>query len=101
MHLLMRPKKKMTATCSYCGKEHIKGYHSSTIVIAEDHPISGRRVFLHIRKRKYRCPEDGKIHIEDTPWLKLFSIVTNRFAKQVSRLTAITTNTNSISRQNQ
>ncbi len=92
LHLLMRPKKKMMATCSHCGQVHTKGYHSSDTVIAEDHPISGRRVFLHIRKRKHRCPEDGKIHIESTPWLKLFARVTNRFAKQVCRLTAITTN---------
>lgn len=93
LHLLMRPKKKMTAICSSCGQTHTKGYHSCDIVVAEDHPISGRRVFLHIKKRKHRCPEDGKIHIEDTPWLKLFARVTNRFAEQVCRLTAITTNT--------
>lgn len=92
MHLLMRPKKNMVATCSNCNQVHVKGYHSTDTVIAEDHPISGRRVFLHIRKRKYRCPKDGKIHVEKTPWLKLFSRVTDRFAEQVSRLTAITTN---------
>ena len=93
LHLLMRPKKRMPAICSYCEQEHSKGYHSSDIVVAEDHPISGRRVFLHIKKRKYRCPEDGKIHVEKTPWLKLFSRITSRYAKQVSNLAAITTNT--------
>ncbi len=92
MHLLMRPKKNMVAICSYCGQPHTGGYHSSDTVLAEDQPISGRRVFLHIKKRKHRCPTDGKIHVEHTPWLKLFSRITNRYAKQVSRLTAITTN---------
>ena len=79
----------MVAICSYCGKSHKKGFHSMDTVIAEDQPISGRRVFLHIKKRKHRCPKDEKIHVEHTPWLKLFSRVTNRFAKQITRLTAI------------
>lgn len=92
IRLLMRPKKNMVAICSYCGKPHTQGFHSSEIVVAEDQPISGRRVFLHIKKRKYNCPEDGKIHVEDTPWLKLYSRITNRYATQISRLTAITSN---------
>ena len=92
MHLLMRPKKNMVAICSNCGQPHAKGFHSMDTVLAEDQPISGRRVFLQIQKRKHRCSKDGQIHIEHTPWLKLFSRVTNRFAKQITRLTAITTN---------
>ena len=92
MHLLMRPKKNMVAICSHCGQAHTKGFHSMDTVLAEDQPISGRRVFLHIQKRKHRCPKDGKIHVEHTPWLKLFSRVTNRLAKQITRLTAITSN---------
>ena len=93
LHLLMRPKKRMKAVCSYCGQEHSEGYHSSDTVLAEDHSISGRRVFLHIKKRKHRCPKDGRIHVEKTPWLKLFSRITNRYAKRISNLAAITTNT--------
>lgn len=92
IRLLMRPKKNLVAICSHCGQTHTAGFHSTDIVIAEDHPISGRRVFLHIKKRKYRCPQDGKIHVEHTPWLKLFSRITNRYAEQITRLTAITTN---------
>jgi transposase len=92
IHLLMRPQKNMVATCSKCGKTHDKGFHSWSTVIAEDQGISGRRVFLHIKKRKHRCPEDGKVHVEHTPWLKLFSRITNRYARQITRLTAITTN---------
>ncbi|MCP4179442.1 MAG: ISL3 family transposase [bacterium] len=90
--LLVRAKKNFVFICSYCGQSHTSGFHSTDIVIAEDQPISGRRVFLHIKKRKHRCPKDDKIHVEDTPWLKLFSRITNRYAEQISRLTAITTN---------
>ena len=92
LRILMRPKKNFVAVCSYCGEVHSKGFHSTEIVVAEDQPISGRRVFLHIKKRKHRCPKDGKIHVEHTPWLKLYSRITNRYAEQISRLTAITTN---------
>lgn len=92
IRLLMRPHKNMIHTCSYCGESHKKGFHSNDIAIAEDQSISGRRVFLHIKKRKHRCPKDHRIHVEQTPWIKLFSRVTNRFAEQVTRLTAITTN---------
>ena len=92
IHVLMRPKKNKPAICSFCGEEHVKGLHGTVIVKAEDKSICDRRLFLHIRKRKYKCPKDGKIHVEHTPWLKLFSRVTDRFAKEISRLTAITSN---------
>ena len=92
LQVLMRPKKKFLPVCSHCGQTHKSGYHSSIIVIAEDQPISGRRVYLHIRKRKHRCPVDGKVHVESTPWLKPYSRVTKRFSEQVCRLTSITTN---------
>ncbi|MCX5804368.1 MAG: ISL3 family transposase [Proteobacteria bacterium] len=68
------------------------GYHSSQWTKVEDLPISGKRVYLHIWKRRYRCPHDGKIHTEEIPWLKKWGRVTKRFAEHVSRLTAITTN---------
>ena len=92
IHVLMRPHKNMTAICSYCGKKHVMGLHGTTIVTAEDKSICDRRLFLHIQKRKYQCPKDGKIHVEDTPWLKLFSHVSNRFAEQITKLISITTN---------
>jgi len=93
IHVLMRPLKTLSMTCSFCGESKDHGIHSNTIVIAEDKNICDRRLFLHIRKRKYRCPKDNnKIHVESTPWLKMFSRFTDRFIKQVSRLTAITTN---------
>ncbi len=92
LHILMAPLKRFKATCSYCKEIHKEGLHSTTTVVAEDETISGRRVFLHIIKRKYKCPKDNRIHIEQTPWLKLFSRFTNRYCHKVTRLTAITTN---------
>jgi transposase len=92
IHLYLEPYKKKKPLCPQCGEEHRGGYHSSQWTEAEDLPISGKRVYLHIRKRRYRCPRDGKIHTEDIPWLKKWARVTRRFAEQVSRLTAITTN---------
>jgi transposase len=92
IHLHLEPYKKRKPLCPQCGEEHRGGYHSSQWTEAQDLPISGKRVYLHIRKRRYRCPQDGKIHTEDIPWLKKWARVTHRFAEQVSRLTAITTN---------
>jgi transposase len=92
IHLYLEPYKKRKPLCPECGEKHNGGYHSSQWTEAQDLPISGKRVYLHIRKRRYRCPKDGKIHTEDIPWLKKWARVTLRFAEQVSRLTAITTN---------
>ena len=90
--IYLRPYRRSKPQCSHCKEVHTKGYHSSQWTEAEDLPISGKRVYLHIRKRRYRCPGDGKTHTEDIPWLKRWARVTRRFAEQVSRLTAITTN---------
>ena len=49
-------------------------------------------MFLIVKKRRVICPEDGKPHIEAVEWLKPRAGTTRRFAAQVSRLTAITTN---------
>jgi transposase len=60
------------------------------MITLEDLPISGKRVFLHISRRKVRCIEDGTIRVEEISWIqKRFSL---RFAEHVYRLTAITTN---------
>jgi transposase len=52
--------------------------------------LSGKRAFLYVPKRKVRCPQDGKIRVEQFSWLR--GRFTSRFAKQVYRLTSITTN---------
>ena len=76
--------------CSGCGKVHLRGIHSSGKVVIEDQPISGRRVFLYVPKRKVLCPEDGRIRTEEFDWIR--NRHTQRFAEQVYRLTSITTN---------
>lgn len=78
------------AVCSGCGRIHNTPAHSVGMVIAEDLPISGKRVFLHIPKRKSFCVEDGSIRVEKIDWLR--GRFTKRFADQVYRLTSITTN---------
>lgn len=75
--------------CSWCGAVHT-AVHSKGQMRVEDLPASARRVFLYLEKRKCRCP-DGGIHVEYLPWLQ--GRFTKRFAEQVNRLTAITTNT--------
>lgn len=76
--------------CSGCGKAHNKGVHSIGRVVVEDLPISGKRVFLHVPKRKVICLEDGSIRVEELDWIR--GRFTKRFAWQMYRLTSITTN---------
>lgn len=92
IHIRLEAYKRKKAICSGCGKVHEVGYHSAKEVVVEDLPISQKRVYLHVRKRRYRCSEDGRIRTEEIAWFKLRARVTNRFAEYVSRLTAITTN---------
>jgi len=92
IHIRLEPYKRKKAICSGCGKAHKKGHHSSREVVVEDKSISDLRVYLHVIKRRYRCPLDGRIRTEAIPWLRKYYRVTKRFAKQVNRLTAITTN---------
>lgn len=92
IHIRLEAYKRKKAICSGCGMVPGVGYHSSKEVVVEDLPISQKRVYLHVRKRRYRCPKDGRIRTEDIAWLKLKARVINRFAEYVNRLTAITTN---------
>jgi transposase len=75
--------------CSFCGAVH-NSVHSKGQMRVEDLSLLGRRVFLYLEKRKCRCP-DGGIHVEYLTWLH--GRYTRRFAEQINRLTAITTNT--------
>jgi transposase len=77
--------------CSGCGKTHHMPVHSIDSVIVEDLPISGKRVFLHVPKRRTLCLEDDRIRTEELQWLR--GRVTRRFAEHIYRLTSITTNT--------
>jgi transposase len=90
LDLLLEPCAFTPAVCSSCGRLHNTPIHSIGMILVEDLPISGKRVFLHVPKRKSLCIEDGSIRIEELDWLK--GRFTKRFAEQVCRLTSITTN---------
>lgn len=77
--------------CSACGAVHQGPVHSTGWIRVEDLPLCGNRVFLYVPKRKVRCPNDGKIRVEQFDVLR--GRFTRRFAEQVYRLTSITTNT--------
>ena len=76
--------------CSGCGRIHNTSVHSTGTIVVEDLRISGKRIFLHVPKRKSICIEDGKIRVEEIAWIR--GRFTTRFAEQVYRLTSITTN---------
>lgn len=88
--LVLRRVEEKPCVCSGCGKVHHTPVHSTDTVIVEDLPISGKRVFLHVPKRRSRCHEDERIRTEELEWLR--GRVTRRFAEQIYRLTSITTN---------
>ena len=92
IHLKLEPYKNNIAQCSGCGRGHVFGYHSSKEVPIQDIPLSERKVFLHIEKRRYRCPEDERIRTEELEWARPGARLTKRFEEQINRLTAITTN---------
>lgn len=93
IHIRIRPHKRKKGKCSHCGQIHQEQkVHSHKEVIVEDMRMFGKRVYLHVIKRRYRCPEDGRLHVEAVEWLKPRSRVTDRLAKQIYRLTTITTN---------
>lgn len=83
--------KRNRGKCSGCGERH-GGLHSVREMAAEDMRLGEERVFLHIPKRRYRCPKDHRIHTEEIEWIEMGARVTKRFGKAVNRLTAITTN---------
>jgi transposase len=76
--------------CSGCGHVHNTPVHSIGMIVVEDLPMSGKRVFLHVPKRKSLCTEGDSIRVEELDWLR--GRFTKRFADQVYRLTSIATN---------
>lgn len=91
IHIRVEPYKRNKGICSGCSQKH-NTPHSIREMTAEDLKLGQRRVFLHIPKRRYKCPKDGKFHTEEIPWIELGARTTKAFAKKVNRLTAITTN---------
>ena len=92
IHIRLEPYQRKTFVCSGCGAVHETGYHGIEESVVEDLALFEKRVYLHVVKRRYRCPKDKRIHIEEVPWVKKWGRVTKRFAERVNRLTAITTN---------
>ncbi|MBR9682253.1 MAG: hypothetical protein GOV02_01125, partial [Candidatus Aenigmarchaeota archaeon] len=90
IELVLKQTVYLPCVCSGCGRVHNTAVHSVDTVKVEDLPISGKRVFLHVPKRKSFCLEDGSIRVEEHEWLK--GRVTRRYAEQIYRLTSITTN---------
>lgn len=92
IHIRLESYKRRSSICSGCGAHHLKGYHGSFEVTVEDRALCEKRSYLHVTKKRFLCPLDGRIHAEQISWLKLHSRFTKRFGEQVYRLTAITTN---------
>ena len=70
LNITIEPYKRKKAICSGCGKFHAQGFHGTKIVKVRDLPIVGRKVYLHVIKRRYKCPVDEKIYNEEIDWLK-------------------------------
>jgi len=90
LELILEQVKQTGPVCSGCGNVHNNTIHSKEMVVVQDLPIVGRRVFLNVAKRKSRCIEDGRIRVEALDWIA--GRFTKRFAEHVYRLTSITTN---------
>ncbi|MDO9586193.1 MAG: ISL3 family transposase [Syntrophales bacterium] len=89
-HFIVARVETSPPVCSGCGNLHKGGIHSIGTIVVEDLPIIGKRVFLHVSRRKVLCIEDGTIRVEEIDWIQ--GRFTLRFAEQVYRLTSITTN---------
>src|SRR3972149_19142 len=87
---LLEREEESASICSGCGKVHNTAVHSKGRVIVEDLPMSSKRVYLHVLKRKSVCLEDGSIRVEELEWIR--GRFTRRFVEQGYRLTSITTN---------
>lgn len=70
LEIYIEPYKNKKAVCSGCGKIHKEGYHGVEEMKVRDLPSGGRKVYLHVSKRRYLCPEDGRIYVEHIEWVK-------------------------------
>jgi transposase len=82
--------KHIKSICSGCNHEHTKGHHSTDTVTVRDLSLFGRKVFLEVELKTFRCHKCNKILVEKNDWI--FIRATKRYAKEVYRLTSITTN---------
>ena len=68
--------------CPCCGTT-TRTIHDYRKQIIKDIPIAGRRVEIHFRKRRYRCPHCGKRFAEENSFLPRYYRVTNRLVEYV------------------
>ena len=93
LRICVEPYKRKEFICSKCGEVHTGKINSRKDVTVDDLKIFDKRVRLIVTKRRMRCPQDGKLHVEHVNWVKPRARVTTRLAQDVYRLTSITTNT--------
>jgi transposase len=60
--------------------------------MVEDLPISGKRVSLHVPRRKVRCPEDRTIRVEEIAWISIAGYLTQSLKLKHERLKIIKNN---------
>ncbi len=89
LHLQVERADAGAPICSGCGLSHSGPVHSTGSMTVQDLPLSGRRVFLQVSKRKVLCVKDKKIRVEALDWIS--GRFTKRFAEEILRLTTITT----------
>ncbi|KXK33478.1 MAG: hypothetical protein UZ01_00064, partial [Candidatus Brocadia sinica] len=83
IEFLLEQEEERASVCSGCGKVHNTAVHSVGRITVEDLPMSSRRVYLHVPKRKSMCLEDGSIRVEEHEWIR--GRFTKRFVEQVYR----------------
>jgi len=66
----LEPYVRKAAICSNCGREHKEHPRGRKQITVRDLPVVGQAVYLHVWKRRYRCPKDGKLHVEKVDWIK-------------------------------
>src|SRR3990167_10846537 len=64
VHLRVEPHKRKEFICSGCGQVHKIGYHGIEETVAEDLGIFGKRVYLHVIKRRHNCPTNNRTHLD-------------------------------------
>ncbi len=70
INIKIEPYKRKPFICSGYGQVHKIGQHALEESTTEDLSLFEKRVYLTIVKRRFKCPIDGRTHIEEIPWLK-------------------------------
>jgi transposase len=78
--------------CKVCGDMGHKGSKGCFEATIEDLALGERRTYLHIRRQRYRCQGCKSSWCLPVPWARMENRVTKRYAQEIFRLTAITTN---------